>query len=60
MAQPQLIIVDEIDYLINNLKTIEILRDIHDETDCPIIFVKYHLTIRQIDTFKICQFLVFV
>lgn len=29
----QLIIVDEIDYLMNNLKTIEILRDIHDETD---------------------------
>lgn len=37
--KPQLIIVDEIDYLMNNLKTIEILRDIHDETDCPIIFV---------------------
>ena len=37
--KPQLIIVDEIDYLMNNLKTIEILRDIHDETNCPIIFV---------------------
>lgn len=31
--KPQLIIVDEIDYLMNNLKTIEILRDLHDETD---------------------------
>lgn len=37
--KPQLIIVDEIDYLINNLKTIEILRDIHDETGSPIIFI---------------------
>lgn len=33
--KPQLIIVDEIDYLMNNLKTIEILGDIHDETNCP-------------------------
>jgi len=36
---PKIIIVDEIDYLMNNGKTVEILRDIHDETDCPVIFV---------------------
>ena len=29
---PQVIFIDEIDYLMNNYKTIETLRDIHDET----------------------------
>lgn len=36
---PQVIFIDEIDYLMNNYKSIEILRDIHDETNCPIIFI---------------------
>lgn len=35
----QIIIVDEIDYLLKDFKTIEILRDLHDETDIPIILV---------------------
>ena len=30
--KPQVIFIDEIDYLMNNYKTIETLRDIHDET----------------------------
>lgn len=50
--KPQLIIVDEIDYLINNLKTIEILRDIHDETDCPIIFVGMGLAHKKLERYK--------
>lgn len=50
--KPQLIIVDEIDYLMNNLKTIEILRDIHDETDCPIIFVGMGLTHKKLERYK--------
>ena len=33
---PQLIIVDEIDYLACDKKSIETLRDIHDKTNCPI------------------------
>ena len=33
--KPQIIFVDEVDYLINNYKTIETLRDIHDKTECP-------------------------
>ena len=32
--KPQIIFIDEIDYLMNNYKTIETLRDIHDETNC--------------------------
>lgn len=48
----QLIIIDEIDYLINNLKTIEILRDIHDETDCPIIFVGMGLAHKKLERYK--------
>lgn len=36
---PQIIFIDEIDYLMNNYKTVETLRDIHDRTECPIVFV---------------------
>lgn len=50
--KPQLIIVDEIDYLMNNLKTIEILRDIHDETNCPIIFVGMGLANKKLERYK--------
>lgn len=50
--KPQLIIVDEIDYLMNNLKTIEILRDIHDKTDCPIIFVGMGLAYKKLERYK--------
>lgn len=50
--KPQLIIVDEIDYLMNNLKTIEILRDIHDETDCSIIFVGMGLAHKKLERYK--------
>ncbi len=50
--KPQLIIIDEIDYLMNNLKTIEILRDIHDETDCPIIFVGMGLAYKKLERYK--------
>ena len=50
--KPQLIIIDEIDYLMNNYKTIETLRDIHDETDCPIIFVGMGLAHRKLERYK--------
>lgn len=50
--KPQLIIVDEIDYLMNNLKTIEILGDIHDETNCPIIFVGMGLAHKKLERYK--------
>ena len=50
--KPKLIIVDEIDYLMNNLKTIEILRDIHDGTDCPIIFVGMGLAHKKLERYK--------
>ena len=50
--KPQLIIVDEIDYLMNNLKTIEILRDIHNETNCPIIFVGMGLAHKKLERYK--------
>ena len=50
--KPQLIIIDEIDYLMNNLKTIEILRDIHDKTDCPIILVGMGLAHKKLERYK--------
>jgi DNA transposition AAA+ family ATPase len=50
--KPQMIFIDEIDYLMNNYKTIEILRDIHDETGCPIIFIGMGLAHRKLERYK--------
>ena len=36
----------------NNLKTIEILRDIHDKTDCLIIFVGMGLAHKKLERYK--------
>ena len=49
---PQIIFIDEIDYLMNNYKTIETLRDIHDETNCPIIFIGMGLAHRKLERYK--------
>ena len=49
---PQIIFIDEIDYLMNNYKSIETLRDIHDETCCPIIFIGMGLTHRKLERYK--------
>lgn len=49
---PQVIFIDEIDYLMNNYKTIETLRDIHDETGCPIIFIGMGLVHRKLEKYK--------
>ena len=40
---PQMIIVDEIDYLLSDFRTIETLRDLHDETGVPIVLVGMQL-----------------
>lgn len=42
-TNPQIIIVDEIDYLLADFRTIETLRDLHDETGVPIILVGMQL-----------------
>ena len=49
---PQVIFIDEIDYMMNNYKTIETLRDIHDETGCPIIFIGMGLAHRKLERYK--------
>ena len=48
---PQIIFIDEIDYLMNNYKTIETLRDIHDKTSCPIIFIGMGLAHRKLERY---------
>ncbi len=48
----QVIFIDEIDYLMNNYKTIETLREIHDETCCPIIFIGMGLVHRKLERYK--------
>ena len=42
-SKPQIIIVDEIDYLLADFRAIETLRDLHDETGVPIILVGMQL-----------------
>jgi len=49
---PQIIVIDEIDYLMNDTKTIETLRDIHDKTNCPIIFVGMGLAHKKLGRYK--------
>ena len=49
---PQVIFIDEFDYLMNNYKSIETLRDIHDETGCPIIFIGMSLAHRKLERYK--------
>ena len=48
---PQIIFIDEIDYLINNYKTIETLRDIHDKTECPIVLVGMSMVHKKIERY---------
>ena len=48
----QIIFIDEIDYLMNNYKSIETLRNIHDETGCPIIFIGMGLAHRKLEHYK--------
>ena len=38
IQEPKTIIIDEVDYLVNN-SVIEILRDLHDKTGCPMVLV---------------------
>ena len=51
IQKPKIIFVDEIDYLMNNYKSVETLRDIHDKTDCPIIFVGMGLALRKLERY---------
>lgn len=52
IQKPKIIFVDEIDYLMNNYKSVETLRDIHDKTDSPIIFVGMGLALRKLERYK--------
>ena len=52
IQKPKIIFVDEIDYLMNNYKSVETLRDIHDKTDCPIVFVGMGLALRKLEKYK--------
>ena len=44
--------LDEIDYLMNDFNTIETLRDIHDKTECPIVFVGMSLVHKKLERYK--------
>ena len=37
--KPQVIIIDEVDYLINRMKIVEALRDLHDLTGTPVVLI---------------------
>ena len=51
-ASQKVVIIDEIDYLANDKKSIETLRDIHDKTNCTMIFVGMGLAYKKIERFK--------
>ncbi len=53
-TNPQMIIVDEIDYLLAAFRTIETLRDLHDETFVPIIMVGMQLAKHKLKNTRIC------
>ena len=48
-ASQKVVIIDEIDYLANDKKSIETLRDIHDKTNCPMIFVGMGLVNKKLE-----------
>jgi DNA transposition AAA+ family ATPase len=52
LEKPQMIIIDEIDYLTGDQKTIETIRDIHDKTNAPIIFVGMTLAERKLQKYR--------
>lgn len=52
IEKPQIIIVDEIDYLAGDKKSIETMRDIHDKTGVPIIFVGMGLVNKKLERYR--------
>jgi DNA transposition AAA+ family ATPase len=52
LEKPQMIIIDEIDYLAGDQKTIETIRDIHDKTNVPIIFVGMTLAEKKLQKYR--------
>lgn len=50
--EPQIIIIDEVDYLIGNKNVIEVLRDIQDNTGSPIVLVGMGAVDKKIARFK--------
>ncbi len=39
IQEPQVLIIDEIDYLVSNARTIETIRDIYDKTNVPVLLI---------------------
>jgi DNA transposition AAA+ family ATPase len=52
IRNPQIIIVDEIDYLTHEKDSIEMLRDIHDRTHTPIILIGMAMADKRIKRYK--------
>jgi len=64
MEKPKMLIIDEIDYLINNTKTIETIRDLHDRTGIPVLLAGMGAVDKKLSRYKhffdriigICEF----
>lgn len=52
IAEPKILIIDEIDYLAKNKDFIEILRDIYDRTNTPIIMIGMGLANKKLERYK--------
>ena len=52
IEKPQMLIIDEIDYLASDQKAIETIRDIHDKTNVPIILVGMTLAEKKLSRYR--------
>ncbi|MBF0516355.1 MAG: ATP-binding protein [Nitrospirae bacterium] len=50
--KPRTIFVDEVDYLAHDSRIIETLRDIHDDTDIPLIFIGMGQALKKMEKYK--------
>ena len=54
---PQVIIIDEVDYLVGNRNAIKVLRDIQDQTGSPIVLVALGLNLNILHYLMVFEFL---
>src|SRR5574344_636362 len=52
IGNPKILVIDEIDFLLNNASAIEVVRDLHDKIGIPIVLVGMSLAEQKLKRFK--------
>lgn len=52
IEKPQMLIIDEVDYLINESRAIETIRDLHDKTGIPVLLVGMSVVDKKLRRYK--------